>query len=233
MVQPIALCIEYLDARSRADRFLCCVATPGYDVALGFDETGQVVWRDDTRLAHELWVSADQQLMVVRRPGRPEIVVTRAGRSLSLPFDKPVVLLDCDRVDVQGTRLRVHVHGATEHVAAPSPLEQERSAGTVAAIATAVAITASAIGCKPSADANEATSATVVADPVVPEAGPELAAPEDAGAVAMDAAEVPAASVTGSASAAPVTAPTRKPPIEVRVQPPKPVAPRRDGGTEF
>ena len=127
MVQPIALCIEYLDARSRADRFLCCVATPGYDVALGLDETGRVVWRDDRHLAHELWVSADQQLMVVRRPGRPEIVVTRAGRSLSLPFDKPVVLLDCDRVDVQGTRLRVHVHGATEQVAAPCPLEQERS----------------------------------------------------------------------------------------------------------
>ncbi len=232
MVQPIALCIEYLDVRSRADRFLCCVATPGYDVALGLDETGQVVWRDDARLAHELWVSADQQLMVVRRTGRPEIVVTRAGRSLSLPFDKPVVLLDCDRVDVQGTRLRVHVHGATEHVTAPTPLEQERAAGTVAAIATAVAISASAIGCKPSAGTNEATSAAVVAAPAVPEAGPEAAVPQDVGDAAVEASAVPA-SASASASAAPVTAPTRKPPIEVRVRPPKPVAPPRDGGTGF
>ncbi|HQK21234.1 MAG TPA: hypothetical protein PLJ27_27465, partial [Polyangiaceae bacterium] len=166
MVQPIALCIENLDAHTPKDRYVCCVATPGYDIALGLDEKGGVIWREEERLAHELWVSADQQLMLVRRTGRPAIVVTRAGRSLSLPYDKPVVLLDCDRIDVQGVHLRIHIHGETDQVVAPSFWEPERSAGTVAAIATAVAISASALGCKSSSTStSELTPATVIHEP--------------------------------------------------------------------
>jgi hypothetical protein len=231
MVQPIALCIEYLDTRSRADRYLCCVATPGYDVALGLDDQGAVVWRDDRRLAHELWVSADQQLMVLRRDGRGEIVVTRAGRSLSLPFDKPVVLLDCDRIDTGNRRIRVHLHGVTEHVSPPEPLEQERS--SLPTIAAAVALGASVLGCKPSSDAGEVP--TVV---MVPEAIGADADARDSGKVEeldqepSEASKDAGEEAPGASSSAPLPPATKKPPIEVRVRPPKPVRPR-DSGTSF
>lgn len=235
MVQPIALCIEYLDTRSRADRYLCCVATPGYDVALGLDDDGAVVWRDDARLAHELWVSADQQLMVLRRDGRSEIVVTRAGRSLSLPFDKPVVLLDCDRIETGNRRIRVHVHGVTDDVVPPEPLEQERASLPVATLAAAVAIGASALGCKPSSDTGEAPTVVMVPEASAGDAGSVGDArglvedPDDASEDSKDAGPdaAPAASIS-----APLAPATTKPPIEVRIRPPKPVRPR-DSGTSF
>jgi hypothetical protein len=235
-VQPIALCVEYLGVRSRSERYMCCVATPGYDVALGLDAGGDVVWREDARLAFELWVSADHQLMVVRRAGRPEIVVSRAGRSLSLPFDKPVVLLDCDRVEIGGRAMRVHVHGPTETVVPPEPLEPARSTRPIAALATAVAISASAIGCKPSVEGSDTPSAAVVPEVVPPpadSAGPSTDAEvvEDSADAALEAAmESPSASA--SSAVLPPSA-TKKPPIEVRTRPPKPVTPRRDSGVPF
>lgn len=228
MVRPIALCIEYLDQRSRADRYMCCVATPGYDVALGLDVHGDVVWRDDVHLAYELWVSADQQLMVVRRAGTPPIEVFRAGRSLSLPFDKPVILIDCDRLTIGSRSVRVHVHGPTEAVQPPEPLATERSGRSVAALAAAVAISASAIGCKPTSEG--ASPSAVI---VEPQPSATMEAPDLDGSVQDVGPEAEAApAVSGSASALPETLPTGKPPIEVRHRPPKPVRPR-DGGLDY
>ena len=237
-VQPIALCVEYLGVRSRSDRYMCCVATPGYDVALGLDARGDVVWREDGRLAFELWVSADHQLMVVRRVGRPEIVVSRAGRSLSLPFDKPVVLLDCDRIEIGGRAMRVHVHGPTEHVQPPEPLEPARNTGPIAAIATAVAISASAMSCKPSVEGSDTPSAAVVPE-VIPSpaesAGPSPDAEvvEEADAAVEAAVDRPPASASSAVPPPPPPSATKKPPIEVRIRPPKPPPPRRDSGVPF
>jgi len=234
MPEPIALCIEYLDAREREDRYMRCVALPGYDVALGLDERGETVWRDPDRIACELWVSADDQLIIVRREGGPETVVYRAGRSLSLPADKPVVLIDCDRVDVGARRLRVHVHGVAGAVHEPAPLE-ERTTRPLAAIAAAVAISASAVGCKPSSGVHETPSAEPV--PVAPpSSGPaeasSAATPVDGGADAVveepsENAEADGGDVSVPAASVPPI-PT-KPPIRVRDRPPKPVPPR-DGG---
>ena len=211
-----------------------CVALPGYDIALGLDANGEAVWRQDARIACELWVSADDQLIIVRRDGSPETIVSRAGRSLSLPADKPVVLLDCDSVDVGERRMRVHVHGTASVVHEPAPLE-ERTKHPLAAIAAAVVISASAIGCKPSAGVQETPSAEPV--PIAPPGS----GPSEVSSAAMIVdgggdADANDPSAAGSADAGdgavpPASAPPRttKPPIRVRDKPPKPMPPR-DGG---
>lgn len=176
MSKPLEICIEDLHAKALGEQYLRCVALPGSQPGLRVDRRGQVLWKSDHEVACELWVSGDDQL-ILRRPGGAEPVrVSRAGRSLDVPFDKPVVLLDRDDVQVGGRVLRVHFHGFTEAVRPPSFLSESvvarmRQAAAAAAIATLGAGAACVTGGEPGRGAT-----------------PPVYVAEDAGAASVDSA---------------------------------------------
>jgi len=122
MPEPLAICIEDLDAAPGAPRYLRCTAVVGRQPGLRLDATGAVLWRSDAAVAADVWVSGDDQLILFRPDGAPECTVRRAGRAVVAPVGKPVVLRDQDEVDVSGRHLRVHVHGPAPEVTAPAPL---------------------------------------------------------------------------------------------------------------
>jgi hypothetical protein len=130
MPEPLAICIEDLEPRSGALRYLRCVAVVGRQPGLRFDAAGAVLWRSDAGVAAELWVSGDDQLILLRPDGAPPSTVRRAGRAVVAPVGKPVVLRDQDELEVGGRHLRVHVHGPAPEVAAPSPLPEATAAAT-------------------------------------------------------------------------------------------------------
>jgi hypothetical protein len=151
MVKPMAICLEDLDAASEAVKYLRCVALPGRQPGLRLDETGSVLWQAGDVPACELWVSADDRLILYRQGGMAPVVLRRGGRSLALPHGKPVVVLDGDEIDIGSRHLRIHVHGEAAAIAAPSPLPARsplgsRLAQTVATAALLGAV-ASTGGC--------------------------------------------------------------------------------------
>jgi len=140
MPQPIAICLEDLGAQG--ERYLRCVALPGRQPGLRLDAQGVVLWKEPGE-GCELWVSADQQLILFRPEGGAEVTVARGGRSLAVPAGKPVVLLGGDELALGGRRLRVHLHGPAPAVHPPSPLEPEPARRVGAkAVAAALALTA-------------------------------------------------------------------------------------------
>jgi len=140
MPKPIAICIEDLDAQPRI-KYLRCVALPGRQPGLRLDEAGRVLWQSDDGVSCELWVSADERLILYRPAARAPVTLHRAGRSLDVPCGKPVVVVDQDQVDVGSRRLRIHVHGHTSTVAAPSPLPaRSRPFGRLAQAAATAAV---------------------------------------------------------------------------------------------
>jgi len=150
MSRPLAICIEDLDAQSGIAKYTRCVALPGRQPGLRLDETGRVLWQSDDRVSCELWVSADERLILYRLEGATHVTLHRAGRSLDVPFGKPVVVIDQDQIDVGPRRLRVHVHGEAPSVVAPSPLpsrlrpfDRVTQAAAAAAVIGAVAATGS------------------------------------------------------------------------------------------
>lgn len=146
MPQPLAICLEDIDPRDPAQRYLRCVALVGRQPGLRVDDGGAVVWKPAEFPACELWVSADDRL-ILYRTGAVEVTVHRAGRSLEVPSGKPVVVLDQDSFVVNGRRLRIHVHGPATAVAPPSPL-RPAARRTAAGVAAAVALSAAALtGC--------------------------------------------------------------------------------------
>ena len=120
--------------------------------------------------------------------------MTRAGRSLDPPCEKPVVLLDGDGVDIGTRRFRLHVHGAAPQVAPPTLLPARLR--SQAARATAVlAMGAAVAGCK--------------------KEGIEVREhPPDVEEVVPDAATSPTATTAATATASTAE------PIEVRDRPP-------------
>lgn len=122
MPKPLAICIEDVDAPAPPSQYTRCVALPGRQPGLRLDEAGHILWCKDEAVACELWVSADDRLILYRPEAAPPVEVHRAGRSLDVPSSKPVVLLDQDQVDVGARRLRIHVHGEAPAVTAPTPL---------------------------------------------------------------------------------------------------------------
>ena len=126
MIKPLAICIEDLNAPSKASKYLQCVALPGRQPGLRLDETGHALWFSEKAVACELWVSADNRLILYRPDDAPPLRVRRAGRSLDVPFSKPVILIDKDEVDVGTRHLRIHIHGEAATVAAPTPLVIKR-----------------------------------------------------------------------------------------------------------
>lgn len=233
---PIALCLEDLAPTSRATRYMTCVALQGGQPGLGVGAAGEICWREDKPLACELWVSADDQLILRRPSGAPAVRVERAGRSVDAPFDKPVVLIDQDVFETAGRRLRVHVHGFTQTVAAPAPYVERSSVGRLAAT---VAIGVAAVSCHKiegctgkvievrSAPPEVMPVSDLDAQAVMPTDAPPddesdesaVEAAADASADALDAGKRDAGQGKGP------TPPVAKPPIEIRHHPPAP--PRR------
>ena len=137
MPKPLSICLEDLGAVEEGVRYTRCVALPGGQPGLGIDRQGRILWQAGEPVACELWISADDKLILRRRDGAPEAEVRRAGRSTSVPVGKPVVLLDQDEVHVEGHGVRIHVHGEAQAIHPPTPLKERlvRAAGIAAAVA--------------------------------------------------------------------------------------------------
>ncbi|MBI4859974.1 MAG: hypothetical protein HY815_06885 [Candidatus Riflebacteria bacterium] len=146
MPAPMAICLEDLDATDPSVRYLRCVALVGREPGLRLSRGGAVLWQSDEAVACELWVSADDKLILYRPKGGAPVTVSRQGRSLEVPLERPVVLLDKDRFEVGGRHLCVHVHGEAPQVAAPSmlPSSSLRQLARVAAAALAISAAAGA-----------------------------------------------------------------------------------------
>jgi hypothetical protein len=149
MPEPIALCIEDLNtAHEDAPRYLMCVATVGDEPGLTLDGAGGVLWRAEGGIC-ELWVSGDDQLMLLRpeQGSTGRVVLHRNGRSLEAPRGKPVVLKHADELEIGQRWLKLHLHGEAPEVIEPTPYvpEPARRGGLVQAAkatATALALTA-------------------------------------------------------------------------------------------
>ena len=217
MPRPWAICLEDLEPGAGRPRYLRCVAVVGREPGLRVDGAGAVLWKSDEAAACELWVSQDDKLILYRAPGGAEVTVRREGRSLAVPEQKPVVLLDQDRFEVGTRRLRVHVHGAIDHVYAPSPLPEPSATGRARA-AVAVAALGATLG---AADCRKAESTEDVEVRVAP---PAVAWPADGEPAAPDATGLPSSDVIDASAIGP-----DGDPIEVRVTPPM-VPPLPDAG---
>jgi hypothetical protein len=223
MPDRIALCLEDVTA-SHATRYVRCVALRGRQPGLGIDDRGAIAWQSGGRLACELWVSADDQLILLRPEGAPAVRVERAGRSVDAPYGKPVVLLDQDTFQTAGRRFRVHVHGAATSAHAPSPLADRHVAARLAAT---VAIGVAALGCNRSDSARPPVEVRETPPIVPPPQDPVLdasvpQAPDTSDASAPDAADGAQAGDAGRDAAKRGAAPA-KPPIQIRNHPPDPV----------
>jgi hypothetical protein len=217
MPQPLAICLEYLDARSPAERYVRCVALPGRQPGLRIDPAGTALWRSDDAVACELWISADDKLILFRPEEAVPVAVRRGGRALDVPCGKPVVLLDQDEFVVGGRRTRVHVHGVAPAVHAPSPLPvaDQRSAGGLRAAAAAVALGA-AFGAAGMIQVRCSPPAPV--EPTPPPAPRDAGAQPEPDASAQQDIEVRVAPPSVSVVQEP--APPPPPPVEVRQNPP-------------
>ncbi|MBI4864662.1 MAG: hypothetical protein HY815_31060 [Candidatus Riflebacteria bacterium] len=213
MPSALAICIEDLEARSCGQRYLQCVALPGRQAGLKLDSTGTVHWQTDEPIACELWVSADDQLVLFRTTGAAPITVHRGGRSLAAPFEKPVILLDQDELSVPDRKLRIHVHGAATVIAPPSWLS-EASLKHLARVAAAALAIGAAAGC------GEITVRQTPPSPRVPSPPSVAGTPGPTGSPgATPSGSGPASPAGGGARAAP--SPADIAPIEVRDHPPK------------
>jgi len=178
MPEPIALCIEDLDAVDEDRRYLRCVALTGRQPGLRLDDRGGAHWCSPGEpAACELWVSADQRLILFRpEEDGPVVRVTRGGRGLEVPAGKPVVLIDQDGVEVGGRRLRIHVHGVAPAVSAPDYLVPERRGSgrlmRAAAAALALGAAVGAGGCKRVEVRDTPPSVEPVPEKVAPDARP-------------------------------------------------------------
>ncbi|MBW2458530.1 MAG: hypothetical protein JRI68_28790 [Deltaproteobacteria bacterium] len=238
---PIALCLEDLDATTESRRYLQCVALAGGKPGLVLDDRGVAQWCPAIAGAVELWVSADDCLILFRAAGAIPVTVHRAGRSLDAPVERPVVLLDQDRIDLGGRRLRIHVHGVALAVAPPAWLDvSEPSSPTVhraAAAAVAVGVAVAGAGCddpgvtqprpEPSVTAATDTASASQSTSGAPTADPTSEAAADPSATASTQ---PDASATATTSSTTAPSATKTKPIQVRVRPPKPAMPPKDKG---
>ncbi len=219
MPNPIALCVERVGAAPGSRRFMRCVAIAGREPGLRLGLSGETLWREETApAAAELWVSADERLILYRLADAPAVTLQRAGRRLDLPECKPVVTMDQDLVEIGGSRLRLHVHGVAPAVAAPSPLPEPASQkrGLARAAAIAVGSVVAATGCR--IEVRDQPPMPPEPDPIeVRDRPPEIAISEDV----LEAPE------TGEATTGEATDPAGVAPIEVRMAPPLPAFPPR------
>jgi len=127
-MKPQAICIEDIGGKAESIQFTRCVALPGRQPGLRLDASGSILWRNDQVAgtgACELWVSQDNRLILYRPEGAPPVIVHRAGRSLNVPYNKPVILVNLDQITLNNRQLRIHLHGETTNITAPAPLTPE------------------------------------------------------------------------------------------------------------
>lgn len=201
MPEPLAICLENLDPRKTGHRYTRCTALVGRQPGLRIDDTGCIQWEEEGRTAAELWVSLDDRLILYRPSGGASVVVRRGGRSLDVPEDKPVVVLDQDLFTVGDCEYRIHVHGVAPAVSEPTPLvTQARNAA--AGVATAVALSAALVGCCGPLEVREEPPTVAIPEEPADDdsAGPPTPEPPT---------EEPTEAVTPAVE-----------PIEVRVEPP-------------
>jgi len=122
MDDGIALCIEDMSEATSGVRAMRCVAVRSRQVGLGLSSRGEIVWKSPRPDVCDLCVSVDGLLVLYRPEQGPPVVVTRAGRSLDVPVGKPVLRRSGDHLRMGGRQLRVHVHGHTHEVHAPTPI---------------------------------------------------------------------------------------------------------------
>jgi hypothetical protein len=124
MSEPIALCIEDCNALSEAAKYVRCVAAPAGTPGLALDANGEVKWKSGDPVACTLWVSDDDCLILHRAAGASNVALQRAGRMLDVPMEKPVKVLDQDQIYIGPRHLRIHIHGQTNAVLAPTGVVQ-------------------------------------------------------------------------------------------------------------
>ncbi|MBI5502131.1 MAG: hypothetical protein HY907_17945 [Deltaproteobacteria bacterium] len=243
MSRPIAICLEDLRTGSPERRYLRCTALVGRAPGLRLDGEGAVRWRTEVGAACELWVSADDRLILYRAEGAGPVIVRRGLRSLEVPAAKPVVLLDQDEAEVGGRRLRVHVHGVAPRVHEPEFLRAPAARGA-SKVATALALGAAlgAADCKKdNPAAQEPPEVEVREQP--PSEEPTPPPPEDAGTPSGDASAAAGDTGPASADSLPAVAHGERgaapdavslldaaPEIEIRVAPPQMLAPMVEPG---
>jgi len=128
ILKPMVICIEDINNKGKTSRFTSCVALPGRQPGLRLDSAGNIPWRCDGAAgagACELWVSADKRLILYRKEDAPPVIVHRAGRSLNVPYNKPVVLVNQDQIDLNNRQLKIHLHGEASKITAPVPLSPD------------------------------------------------------------------------------------------------------------
>lgn len=224
MPKPIAICIEDLKAGSDSTRYLQCVALVGDHLGLRIDSSGEVQWQPerDAKLV-ELCVSYDERLILYRQPDAAPVLLQREGRSLEVPVEKPVVVLDQDQLVVGGRDLRIHVHGEAPAVAPPSwfPVEEPRRSASnllrATATALALGIAVGAGGCTKKIEVRD--------DP--PKVAPPPTKPDAKPPPKPDTQPPPRADVGPSKPDASKPGAGKAPPIEVRPRPPRVAPPRR------
>ena len=212
MPKPLAICIENLNARSNASRYVRCVALVGRQPGLRLDAKGNLKWKRDNLPTCEVWVSADDCLILYRQEGMAEVTLQRLGRSLQVPFAKPVVLLDQDQITIGRKHLRVHVHGIAAAISPPSPLAVTSGTKSRPAQAAASAIIGAALavaGC---------TTTTPTVD--IRDNPPEVMMPSETPTPTIEIRDQPPAPLPPSET------PTLTPTIEVRDFPPTATAPK-------
>jgi len=124
MPRPLSLCIEDLKASDGDEaRLIRCTAMPGGQPGLGLGADGNIRWLTKALVACELWVSSDDRLIALRPEGAPAVSIGRAGRWIDAPEGRPVVLLDQDQIRLGVRVFRVHIHGETDSVQEPAPLQ--------------------------------------------------------------------------------------------------------------
>lgn len=143
MSRILAICLENQNAASAEERFLKCTALTGRKDALIIDRDGLVHWKSEKKDGFELWVSADDRLILYLPEGvEMEIQVSRSGRSVTVPNAKPVVLIDGDEISMSQFRIRVHVHGFVDDEYSPSWYTEPQVSSSGSRVARAAATAA-------------------------------------------------------------------------------------------
>lgn len=219
MPKPIAVCIENLTGSSPAQRYLRCVALGGRQPGLRLDRKGQVHWQGETGAACELWVSADERLVLYRQAGMAPVTVSRAGRSLEVPCEKPVMLADQDELAIGRRRFRLHLHGLAGAISAPAYLPVEAGGAGRRGEPAVGGVAHAGSGRAGSARAAAARAGSGRAG--VAKAGAALAGAAALLAGCIEVRETPPAPLPPEGTLTAEMAPT--PTIEVRETPPEPM----------
>lgn len=218
MPVPCSLCLEDLVEENPDQQFLRCVALPGRQPGLRLHADGSVGWKTSNAIACEVAVSRDQELLLFRPAGARSVRVCRGGRTLAVPSEKPVVLADGDEIFVAKRHFRVHIHGETTNIIAPTPLILGARVGSAVAM---IAVSAAMLACDRPSDVKHDGSTTQSATSVPsasspPEPGVSASAGASASAFPPPSDSVPRTKPSTSKP----KRPPPKPRIEVRDKPP-------------